>query len=85
MVFSGLIALLSASVADAQQRRITGRVTADAGTGADLHHRASADAFATAHIFINLLTQMQTDGVRDIATIKSYSSRKNLYVRQPPR
>ncbi|MEP6945436.1 MAG: exonuclease domain-containing protein [Acidobacteriota bacterium] len=45
------------------------------------HHRASADAFATAHIFINLLTQMQTNGVRDIATIKSYSSRKNLYVR----
>jgi DNA polymerase III epsilon subunit family exonuclease len=45
------------------------------------HHRASADAFATAHIFINLLTQMQTDGVRDLATVKNYSSRKNRYVR----
>ena len=45
------------------------------------HHRASADAFATAHIFINLLTRMQTDGVRDLAAIKKLSSRKNTYVR----
>ena len=45
------------------------------------HHRASADAFATAHIFINLLARMQTDGVRDLATIKKFSSRKNKYVR----
>lgn len=49
------------------------------------HHRASADAFATAHIFINLLTQMQTSGIRDLATVKKYSSRKNSYVRQQPR
>jgi len=45
------------------------------------HHRASADAFATAHIFINLLSRMQTDGARDLAAIKGYSSRKNLYAR----
>ena len=45
------------------------------------HHRASADAFATAHIFINLLSQMQTDGARDLAAIKSYSSRKQFYAR----
>ena len=45
------------------------------------HHRASADALATAHIFINLLSQMQTDGVRDFAAIKKYSSKKYSYVR----
>lgn len=45
------------------------------------HHRASADALATAHIFINLLSQMQSSGVRDLATVKRFSSRKNLYVR----
>ncbi len=45
------------------------------------HHRASADAYATAHIFIRLLTQMQTAGVHDLATVKKYSSRKNSYAR----
>lgn len=45
------------------------------------HHRASADALATAHIFINLLAHMQTDGVRDLATVKKYSTRKSFYVR----
>ena len=34
------------------------------------HHRASDDARATAHIFINLLEDMQTRGVRDLATAK---------------
>jgi DNA polymerase III epsilon subunit family exonuclease len=47
----------------------------------DNHHRASADAFATAHIFINLLTLMQSSGVRDLATVKRYSSRKTFYAR----
>jgi DNA polymerase III epsilon subunit family exonuclease len=46
------------------------------------HHRASADALATAHIFINLLARMRTEGVRDLATVKKYSSRKNHYVKK---
>lgn len=47
------------------------------------HHRASADAYATAHIFINLLTKLQTDGIHDLATVTNYSSRKNYYGRKP--
>ena len=34
------------------------------------HHRAGDDAHATAHIFINLLEQLHTHGVRDLATVK---------------
>lgn len=34
------------------------------------HHRASDDARATAHIFINLLDELQTRGVEDLATVK---------------
>ena len=34
------------------------------------HHRASDDARATAHIFINLLEDLQTRGVNDLATAK---------------
>ncbi len=34
------------------------------------HHRASEDARATAHIFINLLDELQTRGVEDLATVK---------------
>ena len=34
------------------------------------HHRASEDAHATAHIFINLLLELQMLGVRDLATAK---------------
>jgi DNA polymerase-3 subunit alpha (Gram-positive type) len=36
------------------------------------HHRASDDAHATAHIFINLLEQLQTRGVIDLATAKKF-------------
>ncbi len=36
------------------------------------HHRASDDAHATAHIFINLLEQLQTHGVRDLAAAKNF-------------
>ena len=36
------------------------------------HHRASDDAHATAHIFINLLEQLQTHGVRDLAAAKKF-------------
>lgn len=45
------------------------------------HHRASADAYATAHIFVNLLTQMRSDGVSDLTTVRGFSSRKNNYAR----
>jgi DNA polymerase III epsilon subunit family exonuclease len=36
------------------------------------HHRASDDAYATAHIFINLLKQLQTHGIRDFAAAKKF-------------
>ncbi len=49
------------------------------------HHRASADAYATAHIFVNLLTQMRSDGVRDLTTVRGFSSRKNNYARHKHR
>lgn len=34
------------------------------------HHRASDDARATAHIFINLLDELQNRGVEDLASVK---------------
>jgi DNA polymerase-3 subunit alpha (Gram-positive type) len=34
------------------------------------HHRAADDAHATAHIFVNLLEELQKRGVRDLATAK---------------
>ncbi|MCY7374564.1 MAG: 3'-5' exoribonuclease [Pyrinomonadaceae bacterium] len=34
------------------------------------HHRASDDARATAHIFVNLLAELQNLGVKDLATAK---------------
>ena len=45
------------------------------------HHRASADAFATAHIFINLLGRLHSDGVHDLAAVRTISSRKHMFVR----
>jgi len=45
------------------------------------HHRASADAYATAHIFVNLLTKLQSRGVNDLAAIRKLGSRKHRYVR----
>jgi DNA polymerase-3 subunit alpha (Gram-positive type) len=45
------------------------------------HHRASADAYATAHIFVNLLTKLRDDGVTDLAAIRKMGSRKHGYVR----
>jgi len=36
------------------------------------HHRASDDAHATAHIFINLLEQLQNHGVTDLAAAKKF-------------
>lgn len=49
------------------------------------HHRASADAYATAHIFVNLLTQMRKNGVSDLTTVRGFSSRKNNYARYKDR
>lgn len=40
------------------------------------HHRASADAYATAHIFLNLLTKMQDAGTTDLATVRQMGTRK---------
>ena len=45
------------------------------------HHRASADADATAHIFVNLLTRLNDDGVRDLAAVRDLSNRKSKYAR----
>lgn len=44
------------------------------------HHRASDDARATAHIFVNLLDEMASTGVCDLATISSMGRRKFVYV-----
>lgn len=45
------------------------------------HHRASADAYATAHIFVNLLAQLASNGVTDLPTVRKMGSRKYGYVR----
>ncbi len=45
------------------------------------HHRASADAYATAHIFVNLLTKLHSRGVNDLAAVRKLGSRKHGYVR----
>lgn len=44
------------------------------------HHRANEDAYATARIFINLLDQLRTRGVRDLGEARTFNSKKN-YVR----
>ena len=44
------------------------------------HHRANEDAYATARIFINLLDQLKTRGVRDLGEARTFNSKKN-YVR----
>lgn len=45
------------------------------------HHRASADAYATAHIFVNLITKLRDNGVNDLAAVRRLGSRKHRYVR----
>ena len=45
------------------------------------HHRASADAHATAHIFINLLSRLHDGGVTNLAGVKKMSNRKHRYLR----
>jgi DNA polymerase-3 subunit alpha (Gram-positive type) len=46
------------------------------------HHRAGPDAFATAHIFINLLTHLRDDGVTDLASVRRISSQRHSYARR---
>lgn len=46
------------------------------------HHRAAADAHATAHIFINLLTQLSNDGVTDLASVRKMAARKYRYAKR---
>lgn len=46
------------------------------------HHRAAADARATAHIFINLLSQLSDNGVTDLASVRKLSSRKYRYAKE---
>ena len=44
------------------------------------HHRAAADAHATAQIFVNLLQALDGNGVRDIGSVKKMGMRKGFYV-----
>jgi DNA polymerase III epsilon subunit family exonuclease len=43
--------------------------------GLENHHRAAADAHATAHIFVNLLSKLRDDGVTDLARLRKMGSR----------
>jgi DNA polymerase III epsilon subunit family exonuclease len=45
------------------------------------HHRANADAYATAKIFVNLLEGLETHGVVDLASAQAFGSKKH-YVRR---
>ncbi len=45
------------------------------------HHRASADAYATARIFVNFLVALETEGRGDLNTIRRLSQRKLNYAR----
>ena len=36
------------------------------------HHRAGDDARATAHIFVNLLAELENRGVSDLATVRKF-------------
>jgi DNA polymerase-3 subunit alpha (Gram-positive type) len=44
------------------------------------HHRAGDDARATAQIFVKLLAEMISGGVRDLAMVRSLGKRKFVYV-----
>ncbi len=46
------------------------------------HHRAAADAFATAHIFVNLLTRARSEGVNDMRGLSKLQSKKSKYVKR---
>lgn len=46
------------------------------------HHRAAADAHATAHIFVNLLGKLSDSGVSDLASVRTMSSRNYRHARR---
>lgn len=46
------------------------------------HHRAAADAYATAHIFIDLISRMHDRGIRNVAAACDYASKKQKYARR---
>lgn len=46
------------------------------------HHRAAADAFATAHIFVNLLARARGEGVNDMHGLSKLQSRKFKYAKR---
>lgn len=46
------------------------------------HHRAAADAYATAQIFIDLISRMHDRGIRSVAAACDYASKKNQYARR---
>ncbi|MFL6374379.1 MAG: PolC-type DNA polymerase III [Pyrinomonadaceae bacterium] len=48
------------------------------------HHRAGPDAFATAHVFINLLTKLRDDGVTDLKSVRLIAARRQRYARRDP-
>jgi len=46
------------------------------------HHRAAADAFATAHIFVNLLSRARGQGVNDMHGLSKLQSRRSKYAKR---
>lgn len=46
------------------------------------HHRAAADAFATAHIFVNLLSRARGEGVNDMHGLSKLQSRRSKYAKR---
>ncbi len=46
------------------------------------HHRAAADAFATAHIFVNLLSRARGEGVNDMHGLSKLQSKRSKYVKR---
>ncbi|MBA3352598.1 MAG: hypothetical protein H0U23_09275 [Blastocatellia bacterium] len=45
------------------------------------HHRANADAFATAKIFVNLLEDLANRGVHDLGSARAFCLKKNGHVK----
>lgn len=45
------------------------------------HHRANADAFATAKIFVNLLEDLANRGVHDVGSARAFCLKKNGHVK----
>ena len=48
------------------------------------HHRAAADAYATAHIFVNLLTKLDDQGVTDLGRLRRWARETSICQIMPP-